>query len=113
MQIEEQLIAPHVEALAQNQYWITTALGEWYQSYETTIAFKGEFGVLINKDWYDKKRTATTSKWLGEWLSQVEDDADFLRGWKENIKSGKYKLISLSNCHDLERTKLWDMQATT
>ena len=110
MKDEEQLIAPHVEALAQNQYWISNTLGEWFQSYETAIAFKGEFGVIINKEWYEGNRTTTTSKWLGQWLSHVTTDEDLAgyKGaggvvpWKNHIKSGKYKLISLSNYHDLE-----------
>ena len=103
MKDEDNIIAPHVEALGNSQFWITTALGEWFQSYDTTIAFKGEFGVLINKDWYEGKQTATTSKWLGQWFSHVTNEEDLPPGsggtvpWKSHIKSGKYKLMTLSN----------------
>ena len=103
MNDKEQLISPHVETLGQNQFWITNALGEWFQSYDTTIAFKGEFGVIINKEWYEGKQTTTTSKWLGQWLSHVEKDVELPPGagatvpWKSHIKSGYYKLMTLSN----------------
>mgnify|MGYP003129744116 CR=1 FL=1 len=116
---EEQLIAPHVENLAQNQYWISTSLGEWFQSYETTIAFKGEFGVLISKDWYEGGASRTTSKWLGHWLSHVTTDEDLAASpgaggvvpWRSHIKSGKYKLTSLPNFYDLKREELWEVQS--
>lgn len=105
MNDKEQLISPHVETLGQNQFWITNALGEWFQSYDTTIAFKGEFGVIINKEWFDGKQTTTTSKWLGQWLSHVTTDEDLaghqgaggIVPWRSHIKSGKYKLTTLSN----------------
>ena len=103
MQTEEKLIAPYVMDLSANQYHITTALGEWFQSYETTIAFKGEFGVLIDKDWYEGDRTRTTSKYLGEWLSRVEGSPSLLspplimKDVHAKVKSGEYKLVPLNN----------------
>jgi len=101
MTTEEKLIAPFVEDLSANQYHITTALGEWFQSYETTIAFKGEFGVLIDKDWYEGDRTRTTSKYLARWLSKV-DSPDCVELLRKNmlhakVKSGEYKLAPLTN----------------
>tara|TARA_Y100000401_G_scaffold117501_1_gene126675 strand:+ start:10293 stop:10667 length:375 start_codon:yes stop_codon:yes gene_type:complete len=105
MQTEEKLIAPYVMDLSANQYHITTALGDWFQSYQTTIAFKGEFGVLIDKDWYEGDRTRTTSKYLGQWLSRVSgpglrQPGEFSRGAKDihaKVKSGEYKLVPLDN----------------
>ena len=68
------LIAPHVEDLSANQYWITDPQGEWFQSYQTTVAFKGEFMVLLDRDWYqgvDMERSVTTVKYLCKFLSEV------------------------------------------
>ena len=102
---EEKLIAPYVEAIDsnQNQYRITTPLGEWFQSYETTIAFKGEFGVLIDKDWWEGDRTRTTSKYLARWLSQLDTGIPqgaagcSMKDVHAKVKSGEYKLTYLTN----------------
>jgi len=102
MQTEEKLIAPYVMDLSANQYHITTALGDWFQSYETTIAFKGEFGVLIDKDWYEGSRTRTTSKYLGRWLDRVGEfakpvESSHMKDIHAKVKSGEYKLVPLDN----------------
>lgn len=97
MQTEEKLIAPYVMDLSANQYHITTPLGEWFQSYQTTIAFKGEFGVLIDKDWYEGDRTRTTSKYLGWWLDRVEGYPSHMKDVHAKVKSGEYKLVPLDN----------------
>ena len=99
MQTEEKLIAPFVEAIEsnQNQYHITTPLGEWFQSYETTIAFKGEFGVLIDKDWWEGDRTRTTSKYLGKWMAEVDGYPSLMKDIHAKVKSGEYKLVPLTN----------------
>lgn len=111
MTTKEKLIAPYVMDIRdgidayKTQSNITTALGDWFQSYETTIAFKGEFGVLIDKDWYEGDRTRTTSKYLARWLSQVEgpgprEPGEVSRGMKDvhvRLESGEYKLAPLTN----------------
>lgn len=98
MQTEEKLIAPFVEDLTvRGQYHIITALGAWFQSYETTIAFKGEFGVLINKDWWEGKRTKTTSKYLVKWLGEVERPFVSMKDVHIRLESGEYKLVPLTN----------------
>jgi len=99
MTTEEKLIAPFVEAIEsnQNQYSITTPLGEWFQSYETTIAFKGEFGVLIDKDWWEGDRTRTTSKYLGQWLARVDGYPSLMKDVHIRLESGEYKLVPLTN----------------
>jgi hypothetical protein len=99
MQTEENLIAPYVLDLSANQYHITTALGEWFQSYETTIAFRGEFGVIIDKDWYEGDRTRTTSKYLARWLSDSDSlyNGVTMNDVHAKVKSGEYKLAPLTN----------------
>ena len=97
MQTEEKLIAPFVVDLSANQYHITTALGDWFQSYETTIAFSGEFGVLIDKDWYEDKHTRTTSKYLVKWLGEVGNTFVSMKDVHTKVKSGEYKLVPLTN----------------
>ena len=121
MQTEEKLISPFVTDIRDGvdprvtspSLWITTALGEWFQSYETTIAFKGEFGVLINKDWYEGDRSKTTSKYLAKWLGEVERPFVWRTPGSRNlmppsvqvsmkdvharVKSGEYKLAPLTN----------------
>ena len=98
MQTEEKLIAPYVMDLSANQYHIITALGEWFQSYETTIAFKGEFGVLIDKDWWEGERTRTTSKYLARWTAQVDrPEVEQMKDIHVRLESGEYKLVPLNN----------------
>lgn len=99
MTTEEKLIAPYVVDLSANQYHITTALGEWFQSYETTIAFKGEFGVIIDKDWWEGERTRTTSKYLARWLSGElgGHSSVTMKDVHVRLESGEYKLAHLTN----------------
>lgn len=113
MQTEEKLIAPYVMDLSANQYHITTALGEWFQSYQTTIAFKGEFGVLIDKDWWEGDRTRTTSKYLGEWLSRVEGSPSRMKDVHIRLESGEYKLVPLDNVRENMAGSLFNTQHPT
>ena len=107
MQTEEKLIAPFVKSYQANQYWITTSLGEWFQSYETTIAFNGEFGVLIDKDWYEGDRTMTTSRHLSSWLSSVQGNGlpppdPGMKDIHAKVNSGEYKIVPLTNYFEEE-----------
>ena len=113
MQTEEKLIAPYVMDLSANQYHITTALGDWFQSYQTTIAFKGEFGVLIDKDWYEGDRTRTTSKYLTKWLCRVDTPLSAMRVVHNRVKSGEYKLVPLDNVREDMAGSLFNTQHPT
>lgn len=111
MQIKEKLIAPYVDDIRdgfdayKTQSNITTSLGDWFQSKGTTVAFSGEFGVIIDQGWWEnEERTTADTQWLCRWLGWLERHyGRSLVGdprvteLRAKVKSGEYKLAPLTN----------------
>jgi len=83
---------------------ITTSLGEWFQSKGTTVAFSGEFGVIIDQGWWEyEERTPADTRWLCGWLGWLERHRGRSVGdpgvteLRAKVKSGEYKLAPLTN----------------
>jgi len=74
---------------AANQFTIITSDGEYFQSYDSVIAFKDNEGNVTLDD-YTWNYSRTTSKYRNEFLSEsiVETRA--------KIESGEYKLSNLN-----------------
>lgn len=72
-----------------NQFTIITSDGEYFQSYDSVIAFKDNEGNVTLDD-YTWDYSRTTGKYRNEFLSEgiVETRA--------KIKSGEYKLANLN-----------------
>tara|TARA_R100000234_G_scaffold120059_1_gene105158 strand:+ start:1069 stop:1461 length:393 start_codon:yes stop_codon:yes gene_type:complete len=110
MQTEEKLIAPYVMDIRdgidayKTQSNITTPLGNWFQSKGTTVAFKGDFGIIIDQGWWeDEERTTADTQWLCRWLGWLERHHGHAVGdprvteLRAKVKSGEYKLAPLTN----------------
>ena len=106
---EEKLIAPYVMDIRdgidayKTQSNVTTPLGDWFQSKGTTVAFKGDFGVIIDQGWWEGERTPYDIQWLCKWLGWLERHRGRSVGdprvteLRAKVKSGEYKLATLTN----------------
>ncbi len=84
-----QMISAKYYAIA-NQFIITTNDGEYFQSYQTVIAFRDNTGkVTLDKNNWDYSRT--TGKYRNEFLREGIADT------RKKIKSGEYALADLNS----------------
>ena len=85
----EQMKSSRSDRPAANQFTIITSDGEYFQSYDSVIAFKDNEGNVTLDD-YTWNYSRTTSKYRNEFLSEsiVETRA--------KIESGEYKLSNLN-----------------
>jgi len=73
-----------------NQFIITTNDGEYFQSYQTLIAFRDNTGkVTLDRDNWDYSRT--TGKYRNVFLREGIADT------RKKIKSGEYALADLNS----------------
>lgn len=73
-----------------NQFIITTSDGEYFQSYQTVIAFRDNTGkVTLDKNNWDYSRT--TGKYRNAFLREGIADT------RKKIKSGEYALADLNH----------------
>lgn len=73
-----------------NQFIITTSDGEYFQSYQTVIAFRDNTGkVTLDKNNWDYSRT--TGKYRNAFLREGIADT------RKKIKSGEYALADLNS----------------
>jgi len=71
-----------------NQFIITTPEGEYFQSYETIIAFIGQGKVVLDrKSW---NYSLTTGKYRNKFLGETKKETE------RKIASGEYKLADLN-----------------
>jgi len=73
-----------------NQFRITTPEGEYFQSYNSIIAYR-EFGtgrIMLDENYWDW--SATTSKYRREFLGEGIEDT------RAKIKDGTYALVNLN-----------------
>ena len=73
-----------------NQFIITTAEGEYFQSYKSIIAFKPYGDGKIVLDSYYWNYSTTTSKYRNEFLGESTEET------KKRIKAGEYVLEDLN-----------------
>lgn len=73
-----------------NQFIITTGDGEYFQSYQTIIAFRDNTGkVTLDEKYWDYSRT--TGKYRNAFLREGIADT------RKKIKSGEYALADLNS----------------
>jgi hypothetical protein len=72
-----------------NQFIIYTSEGEYFQSYDSVIAFKDNEGNVTLDD-YTWDYSRTTGKYRNEFLGEYIADT------RDKIESGKYKLANLN-----------------
>ena len=71
-----------------NQFIIYTIEGEYFQSYDSIIAFNNNGKITLDKNTWDYSRT--TSKYRNEFLGEGIADT------RVKIESGEYKLADLN-----------------
>lgn len=73
-----------------NQFIITTAQGEYFQSYQSIIAFRPNDGgkVWIDEKYWDYSKT--TGKYRNDFLNEKKKDTE------RKIESGEYILADLN-----------------
>ncbi len=73
-----------------NHFVISTAQGEYFQSYETVVARITPKGVVYIDQWEAITRSPTTSKWLSVFLGIPAKEV------QRRIESGKFKRVNLN-----------------
>ena len=72
-----------------NQFIIYTTEGNYFQSYDSVIAFKGDDNkITLDEYYWDYSRT--TSKYRNQFLGEYIEDT------RAKINSGEYKLANLN-----------------
>lgn len=72
-----------------NQFVLTTDEGEFFQSYETVIAFKPRSGkIQLNKKAWNY--SATTGKYRNQFLGETKRETE------AKIANGEYELVNLN-----------------
>lgn len=73
---------------AENQFIITTPFGEFFQSYNTVIAFRDNYGNITLDKYYDYSNT--TGRYRNEFLMEQ------LKETRKKVESGEYKTANLN-----------------
>ena len=74
---------------APNQFIIYTPKGTYFQSYNSTIAFRDHYNkVQLDENAWDYSRT--TGKYRNEFLGE------YIELTRDKIKSGEYELVNLN-----------------
>lgn len=78
-----QMISERSGRPVKNQFIVTTEDGEWFQSYNSLIAFKpfGNGKILIGKDW---DYSVTTGKYRNQFLGEGKKETE------RKLESGEY-----------------------
>lgn len=85
----QQMIGKSGKAVA-NQFIIETEAGQYFQSYQTVIAFKPRNGGPITLDENSWDYSRTTSKYRSQFLGENTAET------RKKIDSGEYKLANLN-----------------
>lgn len=90
-----QMISPRTGRPVANQFTIEGPDGEYFQSYRSIVAFRGNFvagerdrKILLDRDTWDYSRT--TAKYRNEFLGMSTKEIE------EAIKSGRIQLANLN-----------------
>lgn len=77
-----------VSQLANNQFIIYTDKGEYFQSYNSIIAFKSKNNIQLDERYWDYSKT--TGKYRNSFLNEGINETI------KKIQSGEYKLTNLN-----------------
>lgn len=77
-----------VQQLANNQFIIYTKEGEYFQSYNSIIAFRGMKNIQLDEKYWDYSRT--TGKYRNSFLNENKQETI------KRINSGEYQLVNLN-----------------
>ena len=84
----QQMTSPRSGRPVANQFIIYTSEGEYFQSYDSIIAFNDNGEITLDENTWDYSRT--TSKYRNEFLGEGTAET------RAKIKSGEYILADLN-----------------
>jgi len=77
-----------VSQLANNQFIIYTDKGEYFQSYNSIIAFRGKDRIELDQKYWEYSKT--TGRYRNSFLNEGINET------RKKIQSGEYKLVNLN-----------------
>ncbi len=84
----KQMTSPRSGSPVANQFIIYTSEGEYFQSYDSIIAFNDNGEITLDENTWNYSRT--TSKYRNEFLDETTAET------RAKIESGKYELEDLN-----------------